>query len=162
MLSAFSSKAIIADGMVVHKCIRYGQIACFGRHYECRKVYKGFRATYFPLQTTSISEKALCISVGQCKTTYCSYYSSMALTRYFTYREHLAHHLMKNTLKTTTNSSAAGNLYQAIMGPNYNTKTPETHNLNAQMSSNCFEKKRRCHTMVNIVKKFFLVTYFKK
>ncbi len=39
-----------------------------------------------------------------------------------------------------TNSSAAGNLYQARMGPNSNTKTPETHNLDAQMSSNCFEK----------------------
>ncbi len=45
---------------------------------------------------------------------------------------------------------AAGNLYQARMGPNSNTKTPETHNLNAQTSSNCFEKKRRCYTMVNM------------
>ncbi len=26
----------------------------------------------------------------------------------------------------------------------------ETHNLDAQMSSNCFEKKRRCYTMVNM------------
>ncbi len=52
--------------------------------------------------------------------------------------------------KTTTNSSAAGNLYQARMGPNSNTKTPETHNLDAQTSSNCFEKKRRCYTMVKI------------
>ncbi len=50
----------------------------------------------------------------------------------------------------TTNSSAAGNLYQARMGPNSNTKTPETHNLDAQTSSNCFEKKRRCYTMVNM------------
>ncbi len=33
--SAFSSKASISDGMGVHKCIRYGQLACFGRHYEC-------------------------------------------------------------------------------------------------------------------------------
>jgi len=52
--------------------------------------------------------------------------------------------------KTTTNSSAAGNLYEARMGPNSNTSTPETHNLDAQISSNCFEKKRRCHTMVNM------------
>ncbi len=44
----------------VHKCIRYGQLACFGKHYECWKLYKGFRATYAPLQTT-------CISAGQCK-----------------------------------------------------------------------------------------------
>ncbi len=57
---------------------------------------------------------------------------------------------MKNTSKTTTKSSAAGNLYQARMGPNSNTKTPETRKLNAQTSSNCFEKKRRCYTMVNM------------
>ncbi len=42
------------------------------------------------------------------------------------------------------------NLYQARMGPNSNTKTPETHNLDAQTSSNCFEKKRRCYTMENM------------
>ncbi len=69
-LPAFSSKASISDGMGVHKCIRYGQLACFGRHYECWKVYKGFRATYAPLQTT-------CISAEQCK--YCSYYNSITL-----------------------------------------------------------------------------------
>ncbi len=55
-----------------------------------------------------------------------------------------------HTSKTTTNSSAAGNLYQAIMRPNSNTKTTETHNLYAQTSSNCFEKKWRCYTMVNM------------
>ncbi len=33
--SAFSSKASISDEMWVHKCIHYGQLACFGRHYEC-------------------------------------------------------------------------------------------------------------------------------
>ncbi len=57
---------------------------------------------------------------------------------------------MKNTSKTTTNSSAAGNLYQVRMGPNSNTKTPETHNLDAQTPSNCFEKKRRCNTIINM------------
>ncbi len=30
-----SSKASISDGMGVHKRIEYGQLACFGRHYEC-------------------------------------------------------------------------------------------------------------------------------
>ncbi len=39
MLSAFSSKAIISDGMGVHMCIRYGKLACLGRHYECWNVY---------------------------------------------------------------------------------------------------------------------------
>ncbi len=42
-------------------------------------VYKGFRATYAPLQMMSISGKALCISAGQCKNTYYSYYNSMTL-----------------------------------------------------------------------------------
>ncbi len=55
---------------------------------------------------------------------------------------------MKNMLKMTTNSSADGNLYQARMGPNSNAKTPESHNFDAQMLKNCFEK-RRCYTMVN-------------
>ncbi len=64
-------KASTSDGMGVHKCIWYGQLACFGRLYECWKAYKGFRATYAPLQRT-------CISAGESKTTYCSYYNSMA------------------------------------------------------------------------------------
>ncbi len=34
--------------------------------------------------------------------------------------------------KTTTNSSAAGNLYQARIGPNSNSKIPENHNLDAR------------------------------
>ncbi len=67
VLSAFSSKLSISDCMGVHKCIRYGQLAWFGRHYECWKVYKGFRTTYAPLQMTSISGRALCILPGQCK-----------------------------------------------------------------------------------------------
>ncbi len=46
--------------MVLYKCIQYGQLAYFRRHYGCWKVYKGFRATYAPLQMT-------CISAGQCK-----------------------------------------------------------------------------------------------
>ncbi len=28
-------KNSISDGMGVHKCILYGQLECFGRHYEC-------------------------------------------------------------------------------------------------------------------------------
>ncbi len=39
---------------------------------NAERYIKGFRATYAPLQTT-------CISAGQCKITYCSYYNSMAL-----------------------------------------------------------------------------------
>ncbi len=35
VLSVFSPKASISDSMGVHKCIQYGQLACFLRHYEC-------------------------------------------------------------------------------------------------------------------------------
>ncbi len=48
--------------------------------------------------------------------------------------------LNKNYVKDD-NSSAAGNLYQARVRPNSNTKTPETHNLDAQTSSNCLKKR---------------------
>ncbi len=47
--------------------------------------------------------------------------------------------------KTTINFSAAVNLYQARMGPNSNTETPETHSLNAQTSSNGFEEEMLQH-----------------
>ncbi len=65
MLSVFSSKASISYGMGVRNAYGNRQLECFGRHYECWKVYKGFRATYAPPQMTSISEKGLCISAGQ-------------------------------------------------------------------------------------------------
>ncbi len=44
-------------------------------------------------------------------------------------------------------------IWKSISGMNgtkFKTKTPETHKFDAQMSSNCFEKKKRCYTMVNI------------
>ncbi len=63
----FSSKASIADGMGLHKCIREGQLACFRRHYECGNVYNVFRTTYAPLQMMSILGEDLCISAGKCK-----------------------------------------------------------------------------------------------
>ncbi len=40
--------------------------------------------------------------------------------------------------------------YQARMGPKSKTKTPETHNLDDQTSSKCFENKKRCYTMVKM------------
>ncbi len=46
---------------------------------NAERYIKVFRATYAPLQTTSISGKSLCISAGQCKNTYCSYNNSMTL-----------------------------------------------------------------------------------
>ncbi len=64
--------------------------------------------------------------------------------------ENICHIIQLKMSKMSTDSSENGNLYQARLGPNSKTKTPETHNLDAQMSSNCFEKNRRCYTMVNI------------
>ncbi len=53
-------------------------------------------------------------------------------------------------IERTTNSSAAGNPFKTRMGLNSNAKTPITHNFDAQTSSNCFENKRRCYTMLNM------------
>ncbi len=71
-------KSRISDGMGVHKCIRYGQLACLEGTMNAKMYIKDVEQTYAPLQMTSISGNALCISAGQCKTTYCSYYNSMA------------------------------------------------------------------------------------
>ncbi len=68
------TEAVSSGLKTFQRVIRYGQLACFGRHYENWRVYKGFKVTFAPLQRT-------CISAGQCKTTYCSYYNSMLRSR---------------------------------------------------------------------------------
>ncbi len=152
-------KSSISDDMGVHKCIQYGQLVCFGRHYECWKVSKGFRATYAPLQTSSISGKALCISAGQCKTTYCSYYNSMASSR----RVRVLNwpvcspdlspiENIWSINKRKIRQRRPQTLQQLEIRQEWDQipTTPETHNLDAQTSSSGFEKKRRCYTMVNM------------
>ncbi len=62
MLPAFSSKASISDGMGVHKCIRYWQLACFGRHYESEHVSgveRGAYRSYFLQSGERLSEDSL-------------------------------------------------------------------------------------------------------
>ncbi len=146
LLSAFSSKASISDGMGVHKCIRYGQLACFGRHYECWKVYKVLEQHMLPSRRRLFQGRPCVFQQDNAKPHTAAITTAWLRSR----RVQVLQSRSKNTSKTTTNSSAAGNLYQARMGPNSNSKTPETHNLDAQTSSNCFEKKRRCYTMVNM------------
>ncbi len=71
--SAFSSKASLSDGMGVHGGA-YGiwaSLLVLEGTMNAERYIQGFRATYAPLPITSISWKALCISAGQCKTTYC-------------------------------------------------------------------------------------------
>ncbi len=70
MLSAFSSKESISDGMGCISAYGMGSLHVLEGTMNAES-YKGFRATYAPLQT-------MCISAGQCKTTLCSYYNIMA------------------------------------------------------------------------------------
>ncbi len=85
--------------------------------------HKGFRATNAPLKMTCIQQDNAKPHTSAITTAWLRSRRvrgaelACLQSRYFTYREHLVHHWMKNTSKMTTNSSAAGNLYQAIMEP---------------------------------------------
>ncbi len=92
----FSSKASISDGTGCISAYGMGSLHVLESTMNA-EMYKGFRATYAPLQMTCISGKALCISAGQCKTTWIHSGRARVLNwlpavRSFTYREHLAHH----------------------------------------------------------------------
>ncbi len=149
MSSAFSSKASISDGMVVNKCIRYGKLACFGRHYECWKVYKGFRATYAPLQMMFISAGQHILQLLQ---------------------QHRSRRVwVLNWPNWSPDLSPTENIWCIIKRKIRQRRpqtlqqleiyirqewdqipTPNLHNLDVQISSNCFEKKTRCYTMVKM------------
>ncbi len=77
MLSAFSSKASISDGMGCISAYGMGNLHVLEGTMNAGRCIKVLEQ-HALLQTTSVSGKALCISAGQCKTTYCSYYNSMA------------------------------------------------------------------------------------
>ena len=61
-------KTCISDGMGLHSCLWREQLIHLERHGQCWKagLHRGCRATYAPIQTTSLSWKALHISAGQC------------------------------------------------------------------------------------------------
>ncbi len=141
----------------VHKCIRYGQLACFGRHYECWKVYKGFRATYagacvyfreglvYFSRTIQnhilqlLKQQGFVIEESRC-------WIDLPAVQIFHLQTTFSASLNKKYLKDNHKLFSS---WTPISGKN-GTKTPETHNLDAQTSSNCFEKKRRCYTTVNM------------
>jgi len=137
------------------ECIRYGQLACFGRHYEFWRYIKVLEQHMLPSRWRLFQERPCVFQQDNAKP------HTAAITTAWLCRRRVRvlnwpacspdlSPIEKNTSKTTTNSSAAGNLYQARIGPNSNTKNPETDNLDAQTSSNCFEKKRRFYIMVNM------------
>ncbi len=78
MLSAFSSRASISDVWGCISAYGMGSLHVLEGTMNAERYIKVLEQHMLPLQITSISGKALCISAGQCKTTYCSYYNSMA------------------------------------------------------------------------------------
>ncbi len=77
MLSALNSKASISDGMGCISAYSMGSLHVLEGTMNAERYIKVLEQHMLPSRQ-SISGKALCISAGQCKTTYCSYYNSMA------------------------------------------------------------------------------------
>ncbi len=139
--------------MGVHKGIWYGQLACLEGTMDAERYMKVLEKYMLPsrrraFQQDNANLHTAAITTAWLRSRRVRVLNWPACSPDLSPIE--AHQWTKNTSKMTTNSSAAGNLYQARMGQNSNTKTPETHNLDAQTSSNCFEKKRRCYTMANM------------
>ncbi len=139
VLSAFSSKASISDGMGVHKCIQYGQLACLEGTMNAERYIKVLEQHMLPSRWCLFQGRALCISAGQCKTTYHSYYKQHGFvveesdaelaclqSRSFTPKRTFGASLNVKYVKDDHELFSSWNLYQGRMGPNSNTKTPET------------------------------------
>ncbi len=103
VLSAFSSRVSISDGMGVH--IVWAACMFWKALWMLKGVYKGFRAIYSPPDDASISGKALCISAGTMQNHILQLLQQHGFiveesggwigclqSRSFTYRKHLAHH----------------------------------------------------------------------
>ncbi len=148
--------------MWVHKCIRYGQLAYFERTMNAERYIKVLEQHMLPsrrrlfqvrpciFQQDNATPLTAAITTAWLRSRRVRVLNWSACSPDLSPIENIWHIIIQKMSKMTTNSSAAGNLYQARMEPNSNTKTPETHNLDAQTSSNCIEKKRRCYTMVNM------------
>jgi len=68
-MDVLGRQSLSEDGQRLSNLWKSANAACmfWNALWMLKGVYKGFRATYTPLKTTSISGKALCISGGQCK-----------------------------------------------------------------------------------------------
>ncbi len=76
MSSAFSSKASISDGMGVQKCM--GSLHFVEGTMNAERCIKVSEQHILPSRRRLFQGNTLCISAGHCKTTYDSYYNSMA------------------------------------------------------------------------------------
>ncbi len=155
MLSAFSSKASISDGMGVHRCLRYGQLACFGRHYECWKVYKGLEQHMLPsrwclFQQDNAKPHTAANTTAWLRSRRVRVLNWLACSPDLSPIENIWCIIKWKICQDDHKLFSGWKPISGKNGPNSNTKIPETHNLKAQTSSNCFEKKRGCYTMVNM------------
>lgn len=115
--------------------VSYGQMKVLEQH------------TSPSIRPTSISGKAWFISLGQCKTTYCTAATTTvwlcskriwalnwpACSPYLSPIEDIWHIIKESICKRWPQTHQL-ETYQTRMGPNSNTTTLETHNLNAQTS----------------------------
>lgn len=143
------SEVSISDGLEPHQCKQSGQPACFRCYAEkfqsilwrtsiLEKVV--FQQDNAKLQTAAITTKWIHRRRVQVPNRpVCSPDVSPI--------EHLVHHSMKHTLKMTTNSSAAGKLYQHQNSSNSKPQWPNIFK--------CFEQKRRCCTQTQTRPNFF-------
>ncbi len=111
-------------------------------------VYKGFRATYAPLQMMTISGKALCISAGQCKTSV-QVLDLPACSPDISPIENIWRIIKLNICQRRPQTLQQLETYIRQEWDQILTPKLQKLNLNAQTYLNCFDKKRRCYTMVN-------------
>ncbi len=118
--------------LMIWGCIWYGQLARFWRHYECWKVYiKVLEQCMLPsgwhlFQQDNAKPHTVAITTSWLRSRRVQVLNWPACSPDLSLVEKLWR------IIKWKNSSAAGNLYQVRMGPNSNTKTLETHNLDAQ------------------------------
>ncbi len=122
---------------------------------NAERYYKGFRATYAPLQTMCFQQDnakphTAAITTAWFRSRRVQVLNWPACSPDISPIENIWHIIKWKISKRWSRTVRQLETYiRARMGPNSNTKTPENHNLDARTSSKCFEKKR-CYTMVNI------------
>ncbi len=149
MLSAFSSKASISDDMVMVCAYGMGSLHVLEGTMNAERYIKVLEQHMLPSRRRVFQGRPCVFQQDNAKPHTAAITTAWLCSRQVQVLNWPACSPDLSPIENT-NSSAAGNLYQARMGQNSNTKTPETHNLDAQTSSDCFKKKRRRYTVVNM------------